>query len=94
MLSPGTARHDRVVKRRFYARVGVPEYWMVDVDARLVERALPDGWVEVLDERLTWLPEGAHEPFVLEVPELFADALGEPEAPEGEASDATDGATS
>jgi Uma2 family endonuclease len=82
VLSPSTARYDRLVKRRFFARVGVPEYWIVDADTRLVERSLPDGRVEVLDERLVWLPEGAREPFVLELPELFAEALG-PDRAEG-----------
>ena len=39
---PGTARYDRLVKRRRYQRAPVPEYWIVDLDARLVERWKPD----------------------------------------------------
>ena len=31
----------RVLKRRFYQRMGVTEYWIVDVDARMVERWRP-----------------------------------------------------
>ncbi len=42
VLSPGTARYDRLVKRRRYQRAPVPEYWIVDLDARLVERWKPD----------------------------------------------------
>src|SRR5262249_17787358 len=35
--SPSTARFDRVTKRRRYQRSGVDTYWIVDLDARLVE---------------------------------------------------------
>jgi Uma2 family endonuclease len=41
VLSPSSAHFDRVRKRRFFQRVGVPEYWIVDVDARLIERWRP-----------------------------------------------------
>ena len=77
VLSPSTARHDRLVKRRFYARMGVPEYWIVDPDTRLVERSHPDGRVDVVGDRLEWLPPGAAEPFVLELEPFFSDALGD-----------------
>lgn len=40
VLSPRTARADRVVKRHRYQRAGI-EYWIVDLDARLLERWLP-----------------------------------------------------
>lgn len=80
VLSPGTARHDRLIKRRFFARVGVPEYWIVDADTRLIERAWPDGRSEVLGDELAWHPEGAGEPLVLDLRAFFAEALG----PEGE----------
>lgn len=38
VLSPSTARADRHRKRLIYQSEGVPEYWIVDSDARLVER--------------------------------------------------------
>ncbi|HRF95306.1 MAG TPA: Uma2 family endonuclease [Aggregatilineales bacterium] len=37
VLSPGTARHDRVVKLRLYEQFGVYEYWMIDPQERLIE---------------------------------------------------------
>jgi Uma2 family endonuclease len=37
ILSPSTARLDREDKRRWYAELGVLEYWLVDCDARTME---------------------------------------------------------
>jgi len=80
VLSPSTARHDRRTKRRYYQRNGVPEYWIVDLDARVVERWRPDDAFrpEVLDEQLVWHADGAATPFTLDLPSYFADVHGEP----------------
>src|SRR3990172_4586073 len=43
VVSPATARYDRTVKRALYQRGGVAQYWVVDLDARLVERWRPGG---------------------------------------------------
>ncbi|HEV2491705.1 MAG TPA: Uma2 family endonuclease [Terriglobia bacterium] len=37
VLSPTTARQDRGPKLKAYARFGVPEYWIVDAEERVVE---------------------------------------------------------
>jgi len=37
ILSPSTAARDKVQKRTLYAKVGIPHYWIVDVDARTLE---------------------------------------------------------
>jgi Uma2 family endonuclease len=38
IVSPSSRRYDRVLKPRWYAGIGVPEYWIVDPEARTVER--------------------------------------------------------
>jgi Uma2 family endonuclease len=69
-LSPGTASRDRGKKRRIYQRAGVAEYWIVDQDARLIERWRPDDVrPEVLDQLLVW-EEGDRE-FTIDVAALF-----------------------
>ena len=77
VLSPGSARGDRLVKRRRFQRAGIPEYWIVDLDARVVERWRPyDERPEILDQRLEWQPSGAGGPLVLELPALFTESWG------------------
>jgi len=72
VLSPSTARADRIVKRRRFQQSGIPEYWVVDLDARIVERWRPgDERPEILDERLTWRPAGTDRALELELPALF-----------------------
>ena len=38
IVSPSSQRYDRVTKLRWYAQLGVQEYWLVDPQARTVER--------------------------------------------------------
>ena len=49
ILSPTTRRHDIVIKKPFYARIGVPYLWLVDLDAEaVVVLELSEGrWVEL-----------------------------------------------
>ena len=78
VLSPSTARYDRVTKRRFFGRMGVAEYWIVDADARVVERwRAGESRPELVDERLEWRPEGARESLVLDLAEFFSELHGE-----------------
>ena len=72
VLSPSTARFDRQLKRRRYQRAGVPEYWIVDLDARVIERWRPgDERPEVLADRLRWSP-GGERSLEIDVEEFFA----------------------
>jgi Uma2 family endonuclease len=38
IVSPSSRRYDRVKKLNWYAQLGVPEYWIVDPEARTLER--------------------------------------------------------
>ena len=76
VLSPSTARADRVAKRTLFRQERVPEYWIVDLDSRTIERSTPDEpRPEILSERLTWLPDGASEPLEIDLAAYFARVL-------------------
>ncbi|MGH7619474.1 MAG: Uma2 family endonuclease [Gemmatimonadaceae bacterium] len=76
VLSPSTARADRVVKRTVYREEGVPEYWIIDLDSRTVERSTPaDPRVEVLAERIEWQLDPTVPPFTIDLAEYFAEVL-------------------
>ena len=78
VLSPTTARADRVKKRTLFREEGVDEYWIVDLDARVIERSTPDApRPEILNETLIWRPIGAAEPLVIDLESFFAQMIGE-----------------
>jgi Uma2 family endonuclease len=55
ILSPTTAARDRGQKRRLYLEAGIEEYWIVDIDAQLIERWRPgDTRPEMVDGALHW----------------------------------------
>ena len=83
VLSPSTARYDRQLKRRRYQRAGVPEYWIVDLDARLFERWRPEEQrPDVLAERLIWQPNPQQPAHLdIDVQSFFAEVLGAPQSP-------------
>ncbi len=48
VVSPSDARTDRITKARLYLEAGVPAYWLVDPETRVLEALLGEGqrWVE------------------------------------------------
>jgi Uma2 family endonuclease len=75
-LSPTTARADRLRKRTIYQSQGVPEYWIVDLDARVVERWRPgDERPEILADTLAWAPRADPTPLEIDLPRYFASVL-------------------
>ena len=76
ILSPSSARGDRIVKRRLYQEHDVAEYWIVDLDARFFERWRPvDERPEIITERLEWRDVPDVAPFVIELQPYFAEVL-------------------
>lgn len=78
VLSPSTALNDRTKKRRRYQASRVGEYWIVDVDARVVERWRPDDErPEILAEQLEWQPDPNLAPLALDLIDYFREVWGE-----------------
>jgi Uma2 family endonuclease len=74
VLSPSTARADRVKKRVVYREEDVGEYWVVDLEARIFERSIAGGeGMVVAAERLEWTPAGAAVPFVIDIERYCVD---------------------
>jgi Uma2 family endonuclease len=72
IISPSSVRTDRIIKRDFYLDAGVPEYWVVDLDVRMIERWTPSRETpEVLRTSLEWKPAGADSPLTVDLVELF-----------------------
>ena len=71
VLSPSTARFDRVRKRTKYLLMGA-EYWIVDLDARVVEVWHPDSAQPTIeDRRAEWMAPEASEALTLELEPFF-----------------------
>jgi Uma2 family endonuclease len=76
VLSAGSVKHDRLIKRQFYQRRGVSHYWIVDVDNRRIECWRPSDTVAAVHaDRLEWHAPGARAPLVIDLPAMFAEAL-------------------
>ncbi|MGH7515834.1 MAG: Uma2 family endonuclease [Gemmatimonadales bacterium] len=77
VLSRGTAARDRGVKRQLYQKARVPEYWIVDLDSRLIERWRPeDERPEILRDKLVWQPPGSSEVAEIDLAKFFAEVSG------------------
>ena len=72
VTSPGSARYDRELKRRRYQRAGIAEYWVVDLEGRMVERWRPgDEAPETITDELLWQPAPGGPGMVLDLEALF-----------------------
>lgn len=75
VLSTSTASVDRLKKRPMYQKEGVEQYWIVDIDSRLVERWRPiDDRPEVIADVLEWQPKPEIPPLRILLDEVFGPA--------------------
>ena len=73
VLSPSTARTDRVKKRDYFLRNDVSEYWIVDLDARVIERwKHGDTRPDIVSDDELRTPIREDTTIVIDVKDLFA----------------------
>ena len=78
IIAPSTVHTDRVIKREFYLANGVANYWVVDLDARLVEMwTTKRETATVARETLRWRPEGARAELEIDLARLFDRVRGQ-----------------
>jgi Uma2 family endonuclease len=79
VLSAGSARHDRITKRRFFQSHGVPVYWVVDGESEAIEVWQPgDARAVLIDDRLSWRPTLDVPALEIDVRAFFADVADPP----------------
>jgi Uma2 family endonuclease len=77
VVSPTSSAYDYQTKRELYLRSGIPEYWIIDPDARTFVRwrnAEDPG--ELLTAQVEWHPGGMAASIVIGIHAFFEDALG------------------
>ncbi len=78
VLSPGTKRTDRTIKRDLYQDEEVPEYWIISLDSRTVERWRPDSTEpESVTTAMQWQPVPSHDALSIDLVAYFLAVFGE-----------------
>ncbi len=77
-LAPSTQSRDRTVKRALYLSVGIPEYWLLNIEARTIERWRPgSSEAEIVSRALHWHPVPSHAPLRIDVVDYFRAVHGD-----------------
>ena len=72
VMSPYTRRRDLEIKRSYYlVAKRIPEYWVVDTDARTILVARPEAEDTEVESMLTWSPAAARTPLTFDIRPLF-----------------------
>jgi Uma2 family endonuclease len=75
VLSDSTRRNDEVKKRAFYMKSGVPEYWIIDAEARTF-RVITLHSDRIERDLFRWLPAGAPRALEFDIKDFFVGAIG------------------
>jgi Uma2 family endonuclease len=75
VTSRSTKRHDEIKKRPYYLENSIPEYWVVDGEARTVRVRTPTG-ERIESGVLRWHPTGASSPLEIGLIDFFERNLG------------------
>jgi Uma2 family endonuclease len=72
ILSPSTRRADLIVKRDLFRSENVPEYWIIDTDARTCDRWRPTSVAaETPRDTLAWHPDPRFDAFTMDLKQFF-----------------------
>jgi Uma2 family endonuclease len=72
IVSPSSARADRITKRRLYQEQRIPAYWVVDIDQQHVEVWAPDARFPIIErEQLTWRHPALDTSCMVDLVKLF-----------------------
>lgn len=72
VVSPSTRRRDFGTKRELYEEQAIPDYWIVDGDARAITVVRPGHDPVSVADTLTWAPAAAREPLTFPRSSVFA----------------------
>ena len=72
VLSPRHARYDRGVKREACLALGIAEYWIVDIEAQVVDVwRSGDAAAVIHAQPVAWLPRTGCAPLNIDLPQLL-----------------------
>ena len=71
VFSPTTRRRDQVQKNDFYIDAGIPGYWMVDPEQRVVTVVRQGEARATVSDALVWHPVQAGAPLTIPLAEIF-----------------------
>ena len=79
VISASSRSRDRIIKRLRYQRAGIAEYWIVDIESRIVERwTRNDERPEIITGIMHWSPPGAATALTIDLAPIFAAVSEEP----------------
>ena len=73
VFSPTTRRRDQVQKHDFYMDAGIPEYWMIDPERRVVSVVRSGEERQTVSDTLVWRPPSVIEALAIPPAQIFGE---------------------